>query len=161
MGDSDNCCFCFPIDCGVKTYAALIILSTMLCGCISMTNEDFMHTFWVEINFMVIICCCSPSIFFLLLFFTFVILFRESEVEEVCVRDVSVQDPVRQSGVIISVLVSHVNISVLQAGPLLGVLVALQLRYQSRLAALLVSQHQQALAGRELANEQAAAWNMG
>ena len=54
MGDSDNCCFCFPIDCGVKTYAALIILSTMLSGCVSMTNEDFMHTFWVEINFMVI-----------------------------------------------------------------------------------------------------------
>ena len=55
-----------------------------------------------------------------------------------------------QSRVIISILVPHVDVAVFQTRALLRILVALQLGDERGLAAFLVAQHQQRLAGGEL-----------
>ena len=57
---------------------------------------------------------------------TFIIFLCEGKVEKVGVSRVAVKDPMAQSGVVVSVLVPHVDVAVLQSGALLGVLVTLQ-----------------------------------
>ena len=50
----DHCCCCFPIECGVKFLAFLVILSAIVSGANAVYDEEWLKLFWPELTVTVV-----------------------------------------------------------------------------------------------------------
>ena len=63
----ENCCICFPIDCGVKTYAVIMMIGAIGTGGLCLYDSNFAETFWVAATLLTLMSIvwlytfCSPS----------------------------------------------------------------------------------------------------
>ena len=44
--EKEKCCFCLPIECGVKALATFCILATIMCGASFWIAKDFFNLWW-------------------------------------------------------------------------------------------------------------------